>query len=220
MKLNQTTTSVLKNFAAINQSVKLAKGNIVKTISPQKSVMAIATLEQDFPSDACVYDLPRFLSTLSLFEEPEIEFGSNKFMIKANRSKVNYTYASESMILVPPDREIKLPSEDVKVSLSWADFDKVMKASSILKLTDIAFVGDNTGIKLSAIDASNPSADSFAIELSTEPQDHEFKFIYRTDNLKLLPTDYEVEISSKGISKFTGDRVTYFIAIESNSSFK
>lgn len=220
MKFNQVTTSVLKNFASINQSVKMQKGNVLKTISPQKSVMAIATLDQDFPSDACVYDLSRFLSTMSLFEEPEVEFEQSKFVIKANRSKVNYTFASESMILTPPDKEIKLPSIDAKVSLTWNDFDKIMKASAVLKLTDIAFIGDENGIRFAAIDINNSSSDSFAIELTSEPQKNRFTFIYRTENLKLLPGDYDVEISAKGLSKFSNDRVIYFVAIEQSSKFQ
>lgn len=220
MKFNQVTASVLKNFAAINQSVKITKGNVVKTISPQKSVMAIATLDQDMEGDACIYDLPRFISTLSLFDEPEISFQPNKFLIKGGKSKVNYTFASESMILTPPDREITLPSVDVKVDLSWIDFDKVMKASSVLKLTDIAFVGDKEGIKLAAIDVNNSTADSFSIQLSEEAQEKAFTYVFRTDNLKFIPGDYSVEISSKGISKFQNDRVTYFVATEASSKVK
>jgi hypothetical protein len=34
-----------------------------------------------------------------------------------------------------------------------------------------------------------------------------------------MPMDYEVTICSKGISEFKGDNVTYFVAIDSKSTY-
>lgn len=220
MKFNTNTVAVLKNFSSINPSIAMKKGNILRTISPQKSVIAIATLEQDFERDAAIYDLPRFLSTMSLFQDPDIAFNDSKFVIKDGRSRVNYTYASESMILTPPDREINLPSIDVDVELQWTDFDKILKAASVLKLPDIAFVGTPDGIRLAAVDVNNPSSDNFDIVLdSTHDEARHFTAVFRTENLKLIQADYQVQISSKGISKFYNDRVSYFIAVEQSSKF-
>jgi len=50
----------------------------------------------------------------------------------------------------------------------------------------------------------------------------EFKIIIKTDNLKLLPQDYNVTLCAKGISEFKssdGD-VKYFIAIDTKSTYK
>jgi len=46
-----------------------------------------------------------------------------------------------------------------------------------------------------------------------------FKVIIKTDNLKLLPLDYQVTICSKGISEFKGKGVTYYVAIDSKSTY-
>lgn len=218
MKISNNTLSILKNFSSINPSVAIKKGNVLKTISPQKSVMAMATLDQDMQGNAAIYDLSRFLSTLSLFEEPDLEFGTEKFTIKSGRSRVNYTYASESMILTPPDRDISLPSEDAKVDVAWSDFEKVMKAAAVLKLPDVTFIGSPEGIHLAAMDVSNPSADKFDVQL-TEETSGNFTAVFRTENLKILPGDYNVTISSKGISCFKGENVTYFVAVETTSKF-
>lgn len=218
MQFTETTMSVLKNFSGINPSVAIKEGNVLKTISPQKSVMAIATLDQDFSSNAGIYDLSRFLSTLSLFDAPEIEFGSEQFRIKSGRSSVKYTYAAESMILTPPDREISLPSTDVSVTVKWSDFEKVMRAASVLKLPDIIVRGNDGGVMLAAADVSNPSADTFEIVIDEETQGT-FTAVFRTENLRLLPDDYDVDISSKGLAKFAGTVVQYFVAVESTSKF-
>jgi hypothetical protein len=218
MKFSDTTMSVFKNFGGINPSISVKSGNLLKTISPQKSVMAIATLDQDFEGDACIYDLNRFLSTLSLFDEPEIEFDSDRFNIKSGRSSVKYTYAAESMILTPPDREIALPSSEASVQVKWSDFDRVQRASSVLKQPDIVIEGDEAGIHLAAVDISNPSSDTFRITIDDTSQGT-FKAVFRSENLRLLPGDYHVEISKQGLSKFVGDVVTYFIAVETTSKF-
>jgi len=41
----------------------------------------------------------------------------------------------------------------------------------------------------------------------------------KVENLKIMPNDYMVNLSSKGLSCFTSNKVKYFIAIESNSKF-
>ena len=46
-----------------------------------------------------------------------------------------------------------------------------------------------------------------------------FKAIFKAENIKIIPGDYEVSISSKGISHFSGESVEYYIAVESNSTF-
>jgi hypothetical protein len=39
------------------------------------------------------------------------------------------------------------------------------------------------------------------------------------ENIRILPGTYEVEVTSKGLSKFTGAQAEYWIAVESNSTF-
>ena len=53
MKLSESTINVLKSFSVINTGIELKQGNVLKTISPQKSIMAKAELGEDFPGDAC-----------------------------------------------------------------------------------------------------------------------------------------------------------------------
>lgn len=218
MKLSSETMGILKNFSTINQSILFKEGNVIRTISPQKTVMARAEVEDEFPMDAGIYNLPRFLSVCGMHESPDLDFNSNHVLITENRSKTKYTYADASMIITPPEKEIKLPSVDISVNLSANDLSKVQKAANVLQLPEIAFVGEEGICYLKAIDSSNPSADSFGVELGET--DDAFKLIIKNENLQIMPIDYKVEISSKGISKFDGGKVTYYIAIESKSTYE
>ena len=46
MRLSDTTTKVLKNFASINPSILLNEGQTIRTISPQKNVLAQAVTDE------------------------------------------------------------------------------------------------------------------------------------------------------------------------------
>jgi hypothetical protein len=217
MNFSENTLSVLKNFSGINPSVMFKPGKTIRTISPQKTVMAAAVIDEDIESSAGVYDLSRFLATLSLFEDPEIEFGDTKFNIRSGRSRVGYTFAAESMIVTPPDRDITVPDPEVTVSVKWDDIQKVIRASSVLQLAEIAFKGDGESVRLAAIDSKNPTADVFDVVVG-ESGAH-FEMIIKTENLRLMPKDYEVALSSKGMAHFKADNIQYWIAIEKNSKF-
>ncbi len=217
MKFSEKTISILKNFSTINPSILIKKGNILKTISPTKTVMAIAELEDNFEADACIFDLSRFLSVYSLYKEPNIIFEEKNFIIEEGKQKTKYVYANPSMIISPPEKDIKLPSKDVEVKVEWQDLQSVIKAAGVLQLPEIAFIGEENKTYLRAINNSNPSADTFGIELG-ETEDF-FKLIIKTENLKLLQRTYNVALSSKGVSQFSAEDVTYFIAIESKSEY-
>lgn len=218
MQFSEKTLTILKNFSTINQSIVLNSGSELKTISPQKTVMAMATIEDVIPSQAVIYDLSRFLSVHSLYEKPEIEFGEKNFTISDGRRKTKYVYADISMVISPPEKEITIPSADVEVTVEWKDLQSVLKASGVLQLPEIAFVGRDGKCHLSAIDSANPTADTFGVELGDTNDD--FSLIIKTENIKLMPNDYKVSLSSKGISKFETENTRYFIAVDSKSTYK
>ena len=217
MKFSNETLNVLKSFTAINKSILLNAGNTIKTITPEKTLIAIAEVPDTMPSQACVYDLSRFLSILSLYNDPDIDFGDKYFIISEGKSRTRYVYADISMIHTPPEKEITLPSADVTVNVSEGDLSSVLKAAGVLQFSEVAFVGEGGKCYLKAIDSANANADDFGVEIG-ETAD-KFNVIIKTDNLKLLPLDYQVTICSKGISEFKGKGVTYYVAIDSKSTY-
>jgi hypothetical protein len=217
MKFSNETLTVLKSFTAINKSILLSSGNVLKTITPEKTLIAIADITDEIPSDACIYDLSRFLSILSLYNDPDVEFFDKYFIISEGKRRTKYVFADLSMIHTPPEKEITIPSADVTVSVSDGDLSAVLKAAGVLQFSEIAFVGEGGKCYLKAIDSSNNGADDFGIEIGETVDD--FQIIIKTDNLKLMPLDYEVTLCSKGISEFKGKGVTYYVAIDSKSTY-
>lgn len=215
MKFSSETLSVLKNFSQINPSVLFRPGQTIRTISPQKTVMAAATVGESFDQQAGVYDLSRFLATLSLFDEPEVVFGADRFDIKSKRSSLKYTYTAENMIIAPPDKDIVVPNPEATMNIAWSDIESVIRAAGVLGLPEIAFKGDGNTVTLSAVDSKNPTADNYDVVVAEDGDFGEFTMYIKVDNLKLMPADYEVALSSKGMAHFKSDKVQYWIAINS-----
>ena len=73
-------------------------------------------------------------------------------------------------------------------------------------------------IKLTVKDKKNDTANSCQIDIDVK-NDGTFKFFFKTENLKLLPGKYEVEVSSKNISHFKNGKTQYWIALEPESTY-
>lgn len=218
MKFSERTLTILKSFSSINKSILMKPGSVLKTVTPEKTLIATASIPDEIPAQACIYDLSRFLSILSLYKDPDVEFHDKYFMIKDGKQRTKYVFADISMIHAAPEKEIKIPSSDVVVNVSWNDLQSVIKAAGVLQFTEVAFVGEAGKIYLKATNSAQENSDDYGVEIG-ETSD-EFKIIIKTDNLKLLPQDYQVTLCAKGISEFKGSDVTYYIGIESKSTYK
>ena len=123
MKLSNQTLAILKNFSTINKGIQFKAGNKLATISSGKSVLANAVLIDEFPVDFCVYDLTQFLSVYSLFKDSvELEFDGTNIIFTSGRSKIKYRITEPEMILLPPEKEIILPSIDCSFTLTASDY--------------------------------------------------------------------------------------------------
>lgn len=218
MKFSERTLTILKSFSTINKSILMKEGNVLRTVTPEKTLVAVATIPDQIPAQACIYDLSRFLSILSIFKDPDVEFHDKYFMIKDGKQRTKYVFADVSMIHAAPEKEFKIPSADVIVDVSWNDLQSVIKAAGVLQFTEIAFVGENGKIYLKAINSAQEGSDDYGVEIGDTSD--EFKIIVKTDNLKLLPQDYNVTLCAKGISEFKGTEATYYVAIDTKSTYK
>jgi hypothetical protein len=217
MKFDSNAMQILKNFSSINKNIMFKPGQVIRTISDTKSVMAKATIGQEIPKAFGIYDLSRFLGTLSLFNEAELDIQDSVVEIREGNNKFKYALSDASLIVVAPDKDIALPDPEIEFVLTQEALNQVMKALSVSQLPHIAVAGDGEKIYLQAIDADGKTHDTYSVEVGTTSAN--FRMVFRADNIKLLPGNYNVQISSKGLSHFKGAGVEYWIAVESNSTY-
>jgi gp45 sliding clamp, C terminal len=219
MNIETNTLNVLKNFAKINPSIFIDSGNCLKTISTGKAILAKATVETEFPKSFSIYNLDRFLATISLFNNPNYTFEDKYLLIKDDNKSIKYHYASDDTVVKPPAKEIKIPSVDIQLEISTDNIKEVEKAASILGVTELAIAGSAGRLYLQAIDSKNDGCDNYSIEIGET--DKEFNVIFKFENMKLYPDNYDVFICSKAIALFKGkkENIEYFIAIEGGSTY-
>ncbi len=220
MKLSNNTTNILKNFSQINQSILIKQGNKLKTISVMKNILAEAEVEEDFEKDFAIYDLNQFLSGLSLYDAPDLDFGDSYLTIRDGRRRAKYFFADPDVIVSPPEKEITLPTRDVCFTVATQQLDKLLKAASIYQVPDLSAVGRNGKIELVVRDKKNDTSHEFSEEVGET--DLTFAFNFKVENIKIIPGAYDVVISSKLLAEFTNKNtdLKYYIALEPDSTFE
>ena len=219
MQLSNDTKDVLKNFSTINQNLLVKTGNVINTMSAMKNIVARATIPDTFDNEFAIYDLNEFLSALSLFKNPTLDFGEQSVKLKeeGGGSSLKYFFSDPSVVTTPKT-EITMPSVDVEFVFTQDTFNQIQKASAVLGVPDVVLKGTANGdIVLNVTDRKNDTSNGFETKVG-ENSPNDFTYFFKVENLKLLAGNYKVEVSSKGISRFvnTTKPIEYFIALEAS----
>ena len=222
MKLSEKTIALLKNFSSINQSILFKKGNVLRTMSVMKNILAEVDIEECFPQDFAIYDLVQFLNGVSLYSDPDLDFKNESHLTirEGKNHRTKYFFADPSVIVAPPEKSLTLPSEDVSFTIDTNNLTQLLKAAAIYQLSDLSVVGSDGVVKLVVRDKKNDTSNEFAIVVGET--DKEFSFNFKVENIKILPGTYEVVISKKLLSRFVNKNynLTYYIALEPDSTFE
>ena len=220
MKLSEKTLTVLKNFAGINNSILVKQGKQLRTMSVAKNILGEAQIEEDFPRDFTIYDLNQFLNGLGLYQDPDLDFEADNYVvIREDQWDVKYFFSDPQVICSPPDKAITLPSEDISFKLETAVLEKLVKQAAVYQLPDLSAIGRNGNIELVVRDKKNDTSNIPRIVVGQT--DKEFTFNFKMENIKIIPGSYDVSISSKLLSEFSNSKydMKYYIALEPDSTF-
>ena len=204
MKLSENTLTILKNFAAINSGVVLSPGKKQRTISPEKSILVEAILDDDIPSEFGIYDLNQFLGIFTFLKNPEITFGGNQVVLDDGELKFTYRGCSTNLIITT-DKELVLKNITTKFSLANATSQKLIRIATLSNLPNLSVVGKDGDLLLKIHEkASDTSNDG--VQKIGDYAGQDFVASFKTENLKLLPDDYNVEIQAGAFAKFVNVR--------------
>ena len=215
--LSTQTLNVLKNYSTINSSIVFRKGNVIRTISNAENILAKYTSEESFPTDFAIYDLGQFLSGLSLFDNPQLDFASGDFVtIRSGGRSAKYYFSDPEITLKSaPEKNVKFPGGDISFDISAEDLFALQKASSVYDLPDLTFDTTKGSIKLILRDKENDTSNTFEQD-ATGDYEGEFSLDVKIENIRLVPGNYSVKVSSQLISEWTNrdTDLTYYIALE------
>ena len=218
-KISIETLDILKNFSSINSNILVKQGSTLTTVSPVKNVMAKATVKETFDTEFGIWDLNKFLGTVSLFDAPEFEFQDNFVRISNSSTEVIYHYC-EPKLLTTANKEITMPDSVLNFTLKQSDLLELQKAASVMQLPDMVVRSNNSDVELAVLDKKDSTSNTYSIGVDVTT-DAEFDFYFKVENLKMISGDYDVTISEKKISQLvnTNNTVTYWIALETDSTY-
>jgi hypothetical protein len=222
MKLSPNTLTVLKNFASINENLLVDAGSTIKTINEDKTILGTATVAERFERSFGIHNLNQLLSLVGMFNDPELELNEDHILLSSGGRQCKYWF-SEPSVLTSVTKDLSLPEIDIEVEVTQTDLNELTKAASIIGSSKIQMKSDgkeNTTISVN--DDDSQIGNSYMVRLDHKT-DRVFDIKFAISNLKLIPGDYKVSISSKFISKWesksTSLAIHYFVAVDKGSTF-
>jgi len=215
--LSRTTLDVLKNYATINSSIVFRKGSTLRTISNAENILSKFTSEEVFPVDFAIYDLSQFLSGISLFDNPKLDFTSDDYVrIGSSGRSVKYYFSDPEITLKSaPEKNVTFPGADIQFNLTAADLVALQKASAVYSLPDMSFQSKDGKVRLVLSDKENDTSNTYKQDISGECTG-DYSLDVKIENIRLLPGDYNVKVSKALISEWNNITLdlTYYIALE------
>ena len=217
---SKNTLAILKNFSSLNSNLLVKSGNVIKTITPSKNGMAVATVEENFDVEFGIWDLNKFLGVISLFNNPTFTFGEKSVKIKNGGSSVVNYYYSEPRLLTVPTKDVIMPTINVMVELTEKQFSELQKAASVMQLPDLSFTTDSGTIVAMVSDLGDPTSNSYKIVVKETYYGEDFLFHFKMENIKILPGDYTINFAKNVVGEFINKNISlkYWFAMEANTS--
>ena len=214
MILSNETIAILKNFSNINKSIEIKPGNEITTISPMKTILAKANVEETFEQTFAIFELSKFLGCLSLFSQPDIIFYEKYLTIAQGVHKVRYTYCEPANIITPPvGKKLPMNGEIVSFDLPMHILPSILKSVGILGLPEIRIYGDGKDLYIMGANSKNLSSDEYSIKLCECSTDLNFYF-NRENILMMNDRDYVVRLTSQGVVEMSAHNLQYYVVGE------
>ena len=127
----------------------------------------------------------------------------------------SYLGCSPNLIVTPPNKELVLKTVDVTFALTNVTLQKLLKVASMNSLPNLSVVGKDGTLLLKIHERANDTSNHGSMKIG-DYAGKDFSATFKTDNLKLLPDDYNVELQVGAFAKFTNAKntLTYFVALE------
>lgn len=215
MKLSPETLAILHNFAQVNNQIFLKEGSVVRSMSPQSTILAKADIEEKLPLDFPIYDLGNFLNVISLFEEAELEFSEKYVRVYDDKSSFDFYASSPRLVKEASEKEVKMPDDSAQFDISENQLKELFKVTSKIRGDNWTFIGDGKTVHVE-IRSEDSASNVFRTDICET--DDEFTVKFATPSLPLLHDDYTVTVAEAGIGKFVSvnSELTYWIAAEAD----
>jgi hypothetical protein len=228
MELSQRTVEILNNFNVINPlGLVFPEGNTL-THMPAKSmnIIAVAEIDETIEQRFAVFNISQLLNCIRSFDTPQIVVDNLKIFISdVNKIELGeFVISSASEAVIKPTPKIKFPESSTQLSfqLTKEMYKLLLKGIAIVEAPSVALIGDGEQMFFTGLDENNSGKSEYKLPIGDTSE--KFRYVFPLDTLNKLMQgmDYTVSIAAAPtgvvISRFAGDRLTYYLAIKANKS--
>jgi hypothetical protein len=243
MILSNRTLKILRHFGTINTRMEFRAGHVQQIVSDIRSLLAKAVLDETFPFNFVMADLPRFLKVLNGVGHGQLLFTPACLLIGEVNSRVKYhIYRSDEVSAGPSGvyrNELtpkvgKLDLTDIasepdfefqfEFDLSAQAVERVLQMKRAMRLKAVGFEGDGRNVsmvlKQGPQDLSPPwddkDNDRDTYQEIVALGDVKFSFWIREGAFKVLPDNYQVRLAKHGgMVRLASEDLTYYMTCES-----
>ena len=198
MQLSETTIAILKNCSQLNQNILIEAGSTIRTVNTFKTTMFKCTVPEVFNHEVRLHNLSDFIRILSLFDNPEFDFGAESVTIyDASGASMKYGYSDREDLVVetrdPPDLEVV-----AEFPVTNDQLNKITRSAQMNKVEDIGFLCEDGAVKIKAHNKERTTRE-FTVDVNgTSPENFSMylKHGRKCAKLTLLPLDYVVQIGT------------------------
>jgi hypothetical protein len=226
--LPEKTVQVLKNFSQLNPSMILQSDRL-EVISTHKSTIGRYVFDEplDFSDEIGIYDSSEFLGILSFYKNPEIKNFDKYVTITEGNSKATYFKTAKELLpkvlvqqkFTPDDIKARLDKIgcELQFTLTAEKINMLIKMASIMKSEFVFFETDESKIRITVGNELESSNNNWEITIDSENITNnslENPVKLSVMEFKFVPSDYDVKVSSKGMSYWKSvSGIEYFIAV-------
>ncbi len=212
MIFTDKTIETLKSFSIINNTLTVKAGNEITVIQSDKylaatgnRIAAKAEVEETFPQDWCVYNLPVFLKLIEMHAASDIEFKDTHIQITQGTNITKYPYSlihKQFNDLNKPNKNIvTTPNFAMTLTLTAAMIKHIQRVASTLGLDIFEIQDGQIEIRASTKSLNSP-IQVITVETEGDVLDGN-PYLFNVSCLKLLEnSSYEVSLT-KNYGLFT-----------------
>lgn len=218
MKFSTDLLKIFKNFSDINSNLILSPGNTIKTVRVPPTIYAEAEVGELFETEFGIYDLKEFLSTLSMFKNPTIEFCEGYMdIVDDDDPTIRTKYYSADVKILTKVPELKtLPEPSAEFMISDVNFKRIQRASSILKCPDVVIKGEGDEINAIVCDLTTSTKNSFTVQLEKGYTGPAFDVHLKQEKLLMLDGDYNCGLIADKVIRMehTEKKLKYIVSLD------
>jgi hypothetical protein len=225
--------AILRNFSKIHAGLRFEKGHTLRTVNPEKFMLAETLLDEECPAEACLYPLKDFLSLIAISKNPlQLTFDTTASKgfpqgyvtvheVRTQTRIGSMAFCPPGYVTTPPKQRL-LVEKDLAFDLTAADLAYLTiqpdKSKSAIRRSKIMLCSSGDTVRLQRM--KDDSILGFIEVRNTLPDTAPYQCAIKTERLKRLMTGpYSVHISKQGVAHFLykGFPLEYWIAMENKN---